>query len=93
MSENKEVPKGWELVSLKEISAINPRLPYETIEDDLEISFLPMKNVEEVSNIIHLEEYRKYSEVKKGYTPMAGGDVIFARITLCMENGKIAVVH
>jgi len=31
-------------------------------------------------------------EVKKGYTPFREGDVLFAKITPCMENGKMAVV-
>jgi type I restriction enzyme S subunit len=39
-----------------------------------------------------LTESRKYSEVKKGFTPMTDEDVIFAKITPCMENGKIAIV-
>ncbi|HEV7350961.1 restriction endonuclease subunit S [Telluribacter sp.] len=88
-----DLPVGWASVEIIEVSAINPKLPFDTIDDDLEVSFLPMKNVEEVSNYIHLDEIRKYANVKKGYTPMINGDVIFAKITPCMENGKIAVVH
>lgn len=93
MSENMELPQGWALSNLAEVALINPKLPFEDINDETEVSFLPMKLVEEVSNTIHLKEFRKYSEVKKGFTPMADGDVIFAKITPCMENGKIAVVH
>jgi len=52
-----------------------------------------MKLVEEETNKIHLSEFKKISEVRKGFTPMTDGDVIFAKITPCMENGKIAVVH
>lgn len=37
-------------------------------------------------------ETRPYGEVKKGYTAFLPGDVIMAKITPCMENGKIAVV-
>jgi type I restriction enzyme S subunit len=71
---------------------INPKLPFDLIDENIEVSFLPMKLVEEESNKIHLTEFRKYSEVKKGFTPMTDGDVIFAKITPCMENGKIAIV-
>jgi type I restriction enzyme, S subunit len=35
---------------------------------------------------------RKFREVKKGYTQFQDGDVLFAKITPCMENGKMAVV-
>lgn len=88
-----ELPEGWEWKKIIDISNVNPKLPFENIPDDLEVSFLPMKLVEEVVNKINLIEFRKYGQVKKGFTPMTDGDVIFAKITPCMENGKIAVVH
>ncbi len=37
-------------------------------------------------------ETRPYSEVRKGYTAFLSGDVIMAKITPCMENGKTALV-
>jgi type I restriction enzyme S subunit len=40
---------------------------------------------------VDLTQTRPFSEVKKGYTPFKEGDVLFAKITPCMENGKIAV--
>jgi type I restriction enzyme S subunit len=53
-----------------------------------------MKLVEAVINKIHLTETRKIEEVLKGsYTPFVDGDVIFAKVTPCMENGKIAIVN
>jgi type I restriction enzyme S subunit len=36
-------------------------------------------------------ETRAYSEVRQGYTYFAEHDVLFAKITPCMQNGKIAV--
>ncbi|HPQ08770.1 MAG TPA: restriction endonuclease subunit S [Bacteroidia bacterium] len=92
-SDNGDLPKGWKLKRVHEIAWVNPKLPFENISDDLEVSFLPMKYVEEVINKINLVETRKYGQVKKGFTPMTDGDVIFAKITPCMENGKIAIVH
>ncbi len=41
---------------------------------------------------IHVEETRPASKVKKGFTAFLEGDVLFAKITPCMENGKMAVV-
>lgn len=87
------LPKNWEIVKHSEIADINPKLPFEKIEDETEVSFIPMKNVEERNNIVHLTEFRKYKDVRKGYTPFTNGDVIFAKITPCMENGKCAVVR
>jgi type I restriction enzyme S subunit len=53
-----------------------------------------MKLVEEIINKIHLTETRKFVDVLKGsYTPFIDGDIIFAKVTPCMENGKIAIVN
>jgi len=90
---NGELPEGWEEKRVGDVALLNPKLPFDNISDDLDVSFLPMKLVEEVINKINLTEFRKYGEVKKGFTPMTDGDVIFAKITPCMENGKIAIVH
>ena len=40
-----------------------------------------------------LSQVRPYGEVSKGYTRFSEGDVLFAKITPCMENGKIAIAR
>jgi type I restriction enzyme, S subunit len=94
MNNETGLPEGWKWVKLGEIAEINPRLPNkENINPNLEVQFLPMKLVEEKINKFHLIETRRYKEVNKGsYTPFINGDVIFAKVTPCMENGKAAVV-
>jgi type I restriction enzyme S subunit len=91
---NRELPKGWASLHINEVAQINPQIPdRERISNKMEVQFLPMKLVEEIINVIHLTEIRKYEEVLKGsYTPFINGDVIFAKVTPCMENGKIAIV-
>lgn len=86
------LPKGWCFSRLEEVAEINPSLPSGDVSDDTEVSFLPMKAVEEESGRFDASITRKLGEVKKGYTPFANGDVIVAKITPCMENGKAAVV-
>ena len=88
-----ELPAGWRWVKLGEAAYINPKLPYADISNETMVTFLPMKKVKELSGEFDLSEERKYSEVKKGFTPFTNGDVIFAKITPCMENGKIAVLN
>ncbi|TXH50168.1 MAG: restriction endonuclease subunit S [Burkholderiaceae bacterium] len=78
---------------LADVCEINPRLPRtHGLVDDDEVSFVPMAAVDEVSGAIKSAEVRRYAEVKKGYTAFADGDVLFAKITPCMENGKAALV-
>lgn len=42
--------------------------------------------------MVDLTETRKFVEVRKGFTPFRDDDIIFAKITPCMENGKIAIL-
>ncbi len=92
--EKNSLPQGWTSKHLTNIAKINPKKPENgTIDDDLEVSFIPMKCVKELTGNIDLSITRKYTEVKKGYTCFKNGDIIFAKITPCMENGKIAIVH
>lgn len=78
---------------LEEIGTINPKTNGENIEDDTEVAFLPMRCVEELTGLFDLSMTKRFSEVKKGYTPFVDGDLIFAKITPCMENGKVAIVQ
>lgn len=90
MSEE-DLPKGWESTRITEIADVNPRHAPE-LEDDLEVGFIPMSAVDEYLGAVTTFDVRQLGAVKKGYTPMQTGDVIFAKITPCMENGKAAIV-
>lgn len=83
----------WESTTIGEIAEINPRLNIAHIDDDTLASFVPMKCVEAKSGRCVPTENKKVGEVKKGYTPMQDGDVIMAKVTPCMENGKAAVMQ
>ncbi len=89
-----ELPDGWVWTTLEEVSKLNPRIDRQGIDDDLEVTFLPMKSVEELSGKTDLSETKRFSELKrKSYTPFRDGDILFAKVTPCMENGKIAIAR
>ncbi|EHE6926311.1 restriction endonuclease subunit S [Vibrio cholerae] len=83
---------SWALKRLSEVALINPRRPAIVREDSVETSFVPMEAVDEVLGEVTQTLTQPYSKVKKGYTYFEDGDVIFAKITPCMQNGKHAVV-
>lgn len=84
--------KGWNLIPVAEVAEINPPRGKITVySNDLEVSFVPMSTVDDVTGRITKAETRQLGEVKKGYTFFTDGDVIFARITPCMQNGKSAI--
>ena len=78
-------------VPLAHVTEFNPRRHSVPPADADLVSFVPMRAVTEESGHIDSEACRPWSEVKKGYTAFQNGDVIFAKITPCMENGKFAL--
>lgn len=87
-----EIPKGWEVKKLGEICEINPKTEILLLNESDEVSFIPMASVEAETNIF-TESKSKFSKVKKGYTKFRDNDILFAKITPCMENGKICIVN
>lgn len=85
-----ELPKGWVETALGELVVFNPKL---TLDDETEIGFVPMSHAP--TNFRDKLNYdtRSWGEVRKAYTHFANGDVIFAKVTPCFENGKAAVVR
>lgn len=85
-----ELPKGWASAPLATIAEINPRHP-KGLDDSMPISFARMAVLSESKPEFESLEERTLGEVRKGFTHFAEGDVLFAKITPCMENGKGAV--
>ena len=83
---------GWPVMTIEEVADVNPRVDKAAIPDDLPVSFVPMPAVGAGDGSIQVEQTRLAGEVKKGFTAFLEGDVLFAKITPCMENGKMAVV-
>lgn len=81
----------WKEVKLEDVCQINPKTEIKDMKDDDIVSFLPMTSVKAECNY-YTEENVLYSKVKKGYTKFKNGDVLFAKITPCMENGKVCIV-
>jgi len=86
------LPTSWERPQIDVCCDLNPRLDKAAIADSRLVHFVPMPAVEALTNKVDVKATRPFAEVKKGYTPFLSGDVIFAKITPCMENGKVAVV-
>ncbi|WP_234263637.1 restriction endonuclease subunit S [Hydrogenophaga sp. NFH-34] len=81
------------MVRLSDVAQINPRFDKTSLADDAQVSFVPMAAVGAADGQIDASTTRPFGEVKKGYTPFREGDVLFAKVTPCMENGKMAVAR
>ena len=81
---NKEEEKSF----LKDITIINPsKKEIEEIKSNLEISFITMADISEDGRI-NVDNIKKLEDVKNNFTFFKENDVLFAKITPCMENGK-----
>jgi type I restriction enzyme, S subunit len=85
------LPCGWAIAPLSDIAEINPRGPDRLPNDDDLVSFIPMAAVEPMSGRLNSHDLREWKTVKKGFTRFQEGDVLIAKITPCMENGKVAL--
>ena len=83
-----DVPNNWEWVRIKTACVINPR---NSIDDNTEVSFVPMANIKEGYANKFISDIRVWEKVKKGYTHFANNDIGIAKITPCFENKKSVV--
>lgn len=84
----------WVSTTLGGACEVNPPKPkLAKLSDETEVMFVPMAAVDEVTGAVTTPEIRSLGSLRtKSYRTFAPGDVIFAKITPCMENGKSAIV-
>jgi type I restriction enzyme, S subunit len=83
----------WPMMRLGDVAAVNPRRPKIERPDDAPTTFVPMPAVDGDLGAITDALSKPFGAVKKGYTYFEEGDVIFAKITPCMQNGKHAIAR
>lgn len=89
-----ELPDGWALALIPDVSELNPIKPKAALyADNLPVSFVPMPAVDADVGAITKPIIRPFGEVRKGFTSFQNDDVILAKITPCMENGKAAIAR
>lgn len=76
--------------SIGEVCELNPKK--ESLDDNIDITFIPMEKVG-VDGSLKLDSLRKYGDIKKGFSQIKEDDVLFAKITPCMENGKATIAR
>jgi type I restriction enzyme, S subunit len=84
-----KVPIGWVVkpVGDKSLTHINPNYSF---EKNREYDFIPMESIKDKFRGVDFMEHKKIDG--GGYTRFKKGDILFAKITPCTENGKIALI-
>ena len=83
--------KSYPMERFQDCVLINPPTSFDGYELDTNVTFVPMEKVSAKYGEVDLSLCKMVAEAK-GYTRFKDNDLIWAKITPCMENGKSAVV-
>jgi type I restriction enzyme S subunit len=95
LDENDQIGEGnnnARKVRFSEVAEINPPKELKGVDLDTMVSFIPMEDVSNEGHW-HNKQKRPLKAVRKGYSFFRENDVLFAKITPSMENGKGAIVE
>lgn len=84
-----DIPESWKWVRISDCVQVNPSVKF---NDEAEVSFIPMTNIEAgYRSAINLTEVKLWKDVKKNFSKFQNEDVIVAKITPCFQNRKSAI--
>lgn len=83
----RSTPPQLRTAPLSALVDVNPPRSGNRTDREETVSFIPMADVTETGRWIG-KQTREYGEVCQGFVFFEEGDVLFAKITPCMENGK-----
>lgn len=86
----KLISNNYDNVKLSSVAYVNPTGTFKGKDIETPISFIPMESIDEVySEVSKLEDTT--IENALGFTKFKEGDLLWAKITPCMQNGKSAI--
>lgn len=87
-----DINPDWEIIELEKVCELNPKKSeLNSLSNNLEVSFVPMADLNENNIDFEPKEIKLLSEVIKGYTYFSENDVLLAKVTPCFENGKAGI--
>ncbi|GAB6046612.1 hypothetical protein JCM19379_04350 [Methyloparacoccus murrellii] len=90
MSSTDPRPQVWETIPLRYVCELNPSVAFDGLDEDEDLTFLPMERVKSGYFIPNTDKYSKYGS---SYTAFEDGDIVLAKVTPCFENGNIAIAE
>jgi type I restriction enzyme, S subunit len=81
-------PRGWETIPLRFVCKLNPSVAFDGLDEDENLTFLPMDRVKSGYFIPNTDKFSKYGS---SYSAFEDGDIVLAKVTPCFENGNIAI--
>ena len=87
-----DTPNGWKYWRLKDVAYLGPSFSSAKPEEFDECTLLPMEKVND-DGTYDTELLQPFIDISMGLNLIEAGDVIIAKITPCMENGKGAFIE
>ncbi|NQU99307.1 MAG: restriction endonuclease subunit S, partial [Parcubacteria group bacterium] len=89
-----KIDPEWEMIEVGDVCEFNPKKSeVRNLADDLEVSFVPMADLNEHKMLFSTKQTKNKAEVYQGYTYFKENDVLLARVTPCFENGKSGIAR
>ena len=88
--ENGVSDDSWEEKTIGEAYFINPKVK---ADDEILASFIPMEKIEPAGINQFTFDIKSWGSIKKNHTQFQNGDVCFAKISPCFENGKAFIAR
>lgn len=85
-----EIPEEWEVKKLKYCTIFAPNCNTDKFNADTEVTFSPM---ECIHNGFFENRKSNFAFFNSSYTQYQEGDIVFAKVTPCFENGNIAIME
>jgi type I restriction enzyme S subunit len=85
------LPEEWEVATLGEVADFSGKPGRQHVTDDSLIPFVPMSLLPDDALYIPKWEMRKPADIRSGVF-IQEGDLLLAKITPCLENGKQGIV-
>ena len=73
------------------ICDLNPKKSEIKLDNNSDVSFIPMEDVQENNLLTFPLKTKKLSEVTTSYTYFKTDDILLAKVTPCFENGKCTI--
>ncbi len=88
-----QIPEHWRVKRLRHAATLNPSPDWRMLEQQQVVyPFFPMDAIGEAGEL-DSSGRKPLDECRSGYTYFAEGDVAYAKVTPCFENGKGAVMR
>ena len=87
---NGEIPKHWKRSKIKYCASFMPPCDMSSLDEESKVTFTPM---ECVKNGFFENRESTLKSIKGSYTQYQDGDIVFAKVTPCFENGNISIMR